>query len=237
MKSHNIFLVRHGESVGNVNKSIYNDLPDYALELTEKGREQADNVGKELSKIIPNNESVHFYVSSLWRTRQTFLQIQKYFNNYSYYEDPRLREQEWCTNLESTEEYRELIEEYRDNYGSFYYRFIKGGESCADVYDRVSDFLNTLYRDFEKPDFPRNVIIVSHGMAIRVFLMRFFHCSVEEFETWRNPKNCEYFKLELNEATDKYTLVTPLKIYLPIHKYQFDWKEFKSFSTKKLPTI
>ena len=54
---------------------------------------------------------------------------------------------------------------------SFYYR-IPDGESGADVYDRVSTFLETLYRDFAKPDYPENTIIVTHGMTLRLFFMR-----------------------------------------------------------------
>ena len=74
----------------------------------------------------------------------------------------------------------------RDAYGTFYYR-ISEGESGADVYDRVSDFFGTLHRDFEKPDFPANALIVTHGMTLRLFLMRWFHWTVEEFEQLANP--------------------------------------------------
>ena len=49
-----------------------------------------------------------------------------------------------------------------------YFR-IPDGESAADVYDRVSDFFNTLYRDFEKKDYPDNAIMITHGMGIRLF--------------------------------------------------------------------
>lgn len=38
MKPNKLFLVRHGESEGNVNKSIYAEKPDYTLELTEAGK-------------------------------------------------------------------------------------------------------------------------------------------------------------------------------------------------------
>jgi broad specificity phosphatase PhoE len=33
------------------------------------------------------------------------------------------------------------------------------------------------------------VLIVSHGMAIRCFVMRFLHLKVEDFERMRNPWN------------------------------------------------
>jgi broad specificity phosphatase PhoE len=96
------------------------------------------------------------------------------------------------------------------------------GESGADVYDRVSTFLETLHRDFKNPGYPKATIIVSHGIAIRVFLMRWFHWSVEKYETVRNMLNCETIILErdytINPGTDKksinYRITTPLRTRL-----------------------
>lgn len=233
MKPLNIFLVRHGQSEGNVNKEIYTEKPDYTVELTDKGKQQAQNVGKELAKIISPEEHIQIYCSPLWRTRQTFLEIEKTYKNYHYYEDSRLREQEWSQDMITKSGFDEKAEEYRNSYGHFYYRFREGGESCADVFDRVSDFLNTLFRSFDDSDYPSNVIIISHGMTIRLFLMRFFHVSVEEFESWANPKNCEMFHLELDKITEKYKLLTGLRKHNLTHNYQFNWPEkFKHFDNK-----
>jgi broad specificity phosphatase PhoE len=227
MKPDRIFVVRHGQSIGNADKSVYKDIPDYALTLTPKGEQQAEDVGKELKTIIGPEESVQFYVSPFWRTRQTYMGIRKSFpipdpDLYKFYEDPRLREQEWGQNMDTRGDvgFIEKVEEYRDSYGHFYYRFRDGGESCADVFDRVSDFLNTLHRDFKKKDFPRNVVIVTHGMTMRLFIMRWFHSSVEEFESWGNPKNCGYYLLH-REENERYVLKTPLRIHKLRHEFQF----------------
>lgn len=40
------------------------------------------------------------------------------------------------------------MKEERHGFGSFYYRFAHG-ESASDVFDRVSTFLDSLYRSFE----------------------------------------------------------------------------------------
>jgi broad specificity phosphatase PhoE len=209
MKPNRIILVRHGESEGNLDRNTYAEKQDFKLMLTEAGEAQADEAGKKLQQIIAN-ERIMFYISPLWRTRLTFEHIAKYFDKeeYRWKEDPRLREQEWG-------HFRDLkaniqIDAERNKFGTFYYR-IKDGESCADVYDRVSDFMHTMYRDFEKPTFPENVIIVSHGMTIRLFLMRWFHWTVEEFETLRNPKNTEIIIMEQDPDSGKYHLVTELK--------------------------
>lgn len=45
MRPKRIILIRHGESEGNVDKNIYEQKPDYALELTHRGIHQAKEVG------------------------------------------------------------------------------------------------------------------------------------------------------------------------------------------------
>lgn len=208
MKPARIILVRHGESEGNVDKSLYNLKPDYALELTEKGKMQAREAGLKIKELV-GDETLFFYVSPMRRTRSTFEQIVFSLkgSDIRYKEEPRIREQEWG-HLRSKEESKE-IEERRDSYGTFYYR-IPEGESAADVYDRVSDFFGTLHRDFRKDDFPQNAVIVTHGMSIRLFLMKWFHWSVEEFELLANPGNCEIILMEKN-MDGKYELKTAIK--------------------------
>lgn len=226
MKPERIVLVRHGQSIGNVDKSVYKDTPDYALQLTDLGHIQAVEVGEKMQKMIAKYSSIQFYVSPFWRTRQTYIGIRKSFNNTDYrcnfYEDPRLREQEWGNRVDEdgVSRFDEKIEEYRDSYGHFYYRFKDGGESCADVFDRVSDFMGTLFRDFEKKEYPRTVVIVTHGMTMRLFLMRWFHSPVEEFESWGNPLNGSFYLLERGDS-EKYNLVTPLRTHKLRHEFQF----------------
>ena len=153
MKPKKIFLVRHGQSEGNVDNAIYDKKPDYQLELTTKGKIQALEAGKTLRDII-KNERVKFYVSPLWRTRSTFKEIYSHWrfetDLIEWQEEPRLREQEWG-HLRSLKESTRVNKE-RDDYGAFYYR-VPDGESGADVYDRVASFFGSLHRDFEKETF------------------------------------------------------------------------------------
>ena len=50
--------------------------------------------------------------------------------------------------------------------------------SGADVFDRVSIFLESLYRDMGKGRCGQNAVIVSHGLFCRLFLTRFYHWPV-----------------------------------------------------------
>jgi broad specificity phosphatase PhoE len=207
MKPHRIILIRHGNSEGNADKNHYKTVPDYALNLTPQGIEQAQRAGQEIKQLI-GSESLYVYLSPYYRTRQTFQYIQESIesNVVKAVEDPRIREQDWG-HLRAPDVNEEIIRE-RDQFSTFYYR-IPDGESGADVYDRVSTFLETLHRDFEKPEYPENVLIVTHGMTLRLFLMRWFHWTVEEFENLRNPHNCQIVVME--QKPDKhYRLVTEL---------------------------
>jgi broad specificity phosphatase PhoE len=208
MRPKRIILIRHGNSEGNADRERYATTPDHALNLTTEGEQQALQAGQEIKQLI-GEETVRVYLSPYTRTRQTYQQISQSIapNVDRVLEDPRLREQDWG-HLRPTDQ-NEEISQQRDNFSTFYYR-IPDGESGADVYDRISTFLETMHRDFEEPDYPPNALIVTHGFAMRLFLMRWFHWSVEEFENLRNPRNCEIVVIEL-QPDNHYKLVDTLR--------------------------
>lgn len=227
MKPKRIILIRHGESEGNVDKLIYMHKPDYALMLTEKGKGQATETGKKLLRVIGTNQTYGVYYSPFFRARQTMdIALLQLKNSPILFkkEDVRLREQEWSNGLRKEDlNEQKLIEFERDMYGHYYYRFY-GGESCADCENRVSDFLHTLHRDFKKPNFPRDILIFAHGMLNRIFIKKWLHATVEEFETWANPHNGEFHILELTNDGNHYKLITPLRKHEIKHKYQYNFK-------------
>jgi broad specificity phosphatase PhoE len=208
MRPKQIILVRHGNSEGNADRERYATTPDHALNLTTEGEQQALQAGQEIKQLI-GEETVRVYLSPYTRTRQTYQQISQSIapSVDRVLEDPRLREQDWG-HLRPSDQ-NEEISQQRDNFSTFYYR-IPDGESGADVYDRISTFLETMHRDFEEPDYPPNALIVTHGFAMRLFLMRWFHWSVEEFENLRNPRNCEIVVIEL-QPDNHYKLVDTLR--------------------------
>lgn len=209
MKPHRLILIRHGECRANTDESKFATEPDYTIELTEEGIKQAQEAGKKLKELV-KDESVYFYVSPFWRTRSTFENIVRSFprKQFGYNEEPRLREQEWGY-LRTYGELKQLKKE-RKEYGTFYYRF-PGGEAGTDVYDRINDLLGSLHRDFLSDDYPQNCVLVTHSLAIRLFIMRWFHLTVEDFEQMLSPKNGELVILEWNGQADEYDLITPLE--------------------------
>ncbi|MDI2129979.1 histidine phosphatase family protein [Yinghuangia seranimata] len=203
-----IVLIRHGESQGNVDPAVYERTPDHALELTERGRDQCARAGAALRELFAG-EHVTAFVSPYRRTRETFRHLGLDPATTRMKEEPRLREQDWGNLQDPSDIDRQRAE--RDAYGHFFYRF-KDGESGADVYDRVGAFLETMHRDFARhalrygPD--RNVLLVTHGLTMRLFCMRWFHWSVEEFECLSNPDNGET-RVLVRGDDGRYTLDRP----------------------------
>jgi broad specificity phosphatase PhoE len=182
-----IKLVRHGESEANLGKVTSQDVGDHAICLSELGHEQAREAGRRIGREFLAGGLV--YVSPYRRTRQTLEDLldgaseggADLRSDVRIYEDPRLREVEHG--------YDPVLpqEDLRKRHGWFYYRF-RGGESPADCYDRTSSFLESMMRQAERKITDR-IVIVTHGLLIRCFVMRFLHLSVEEFDVLANPGN------------------------------------------------
>ena len=180
-----IKLVRHGESEANANGWDGPNTADWSIPLTHVGFAQAQQAGKTLGKEFVANSLA--YRSPYVRTRQTLDYIgvgaDVYVPSLSIYEDPRLRE------VDHGYEHADDQQDLRETHGKFYYRW-RGGESPADCYDRTSTFLESMMRQVQRKNASK-VLIVSHGITIRCFVMRFLHLSVEQYETMANPRNCD----------------------------------------------
>lgn len=189
MSALTIKLVRHGESEANIGKVSSRDVGDHAIPLSEVRREQARDAGRRLGRDFVEGALV--YRSPYRRTRETLDGILEGANvtrdDSRVYEDPRLREVEHGYDEVAAQE------ELRNLHGWFYYRF-RGGESPADCYDRTSNFLESMMRQAERKKLDR-VLIVTHGLTIRCFVMRFLHLTVEEFDSLANPTNCAIITL------------------------------------------
>ncbi|KAF3190203.1 hypothetical protein TWF788_009008 [Orbilia oligospora] len=166
-----IILIRHAQSEGNQNKAIHQTIPDHRVKLTQFGHEQARAAGHRLKDILLPTDTLQIYTSPYRRTRETTANIVESLGDdwkekTTVYEEPRIREQ-GCS------AYQERIWQERAAYGHFFYR-IPNGESAADAYDRVSGFNESLWRQFAEPDCPSVIILVTHGLMTRVFLMKWY---------------------------------------------------------------
>jgi broad specificity phosphatase PhoE len=147
------------------------------VELTPKGVQQARAAGERIKQLV-GDEGVTFIVSPFKRTLQTFENVLEgggFSPEQSFVrQEPRLREQEFGMFQDPTQ--MKACRAEKNKIGSFFYRWPRGESGC-DVYDRVSGAIDTLQRHFKRlHTYPLdNVVIVSHGLTNRLFLMRWFH--------------------------------------------------------------
>jgi broad specificity phosphatase PhoE len=216
----NLFLIRHGESEGNlVNKkfietgdtSLFSEnflnLHESQYNLTEKGIEQAKLTGKWLRE----NNLISFdrmLVSNNNRAMQTaaYLDLQ----NPQWMIDFNLREREngLFNLINKTQRFANCVnqEKFHDSQ-PFLFRPPQG-ESMADVAQRIKIILNTLARECDGKD----VIIVCHGHVIRTFRIIIEHMSLSQSneylnteEAWGRVPNCaiiHYTRLADNSVTE-----------------------------------
>ncbi|KAK9371005.1 histidine phosphatase superfamily [Lipomyces kononenkoae] len=207
-----IILIRHGESESNCDKSINRYVPNHKVSLTARGHEQATAAGKKLREMLLPGENILIYTSPYRRTRETTQDIVSQLGNVEYrvYEEPRLREQDFG-NFQFDDAEMARIWKDRARYGHFFYR-IPNGESAADVYDRCAGFNETLFRQFSSDKFAKVLILVTHGLMTRVFLMKWYRWTVERFESLKNVNYCEFVVMERQE-NDKYLLKNKMRTW------------------------
>ena len=109
----------------------------------------------------------------------------------------------------------------RADYGHFFYR-IPNGESAADAYDRISGFNESLWRSFGEEDFASVCVLVTHGLMTRVFLMKWYHFSVEYFEDLRNVNHCEFVVMKLNPESGKFILQNQLRTWSQLEREEVE---------------
>lgn len=153
-----LYLIRHGQSVWNVERRLQGQTP--GVSLTEFGRAQAMATAERLAECVPAGCPV--WSSDLERAAETAAIIARRLDS-DIYLDERLREQHYgvlqgrltCElNSEPTPEGLHVTEV---GWG--------GGESVQQVYARVRSFLVWLTRDPAE-----QAIVVTHGDTLRISL-------------------------------------------------------------------
>lgn len=212
-----LFFVRHGQSAGNANKEVYFTHKDQDIPLTTLGTQQAFNAAQsivDLTKPVVEFFTLKYeiYVSPYLRAVETAQHLRDGIDEVQsaitieseiIREDPRLREREWgvLRDLNDT-----LPKGEKDDLFTFFYK-PTGGESFANVYDRVANFHQWLITNTSS----ENIIIVAHGESIKCYLAYLLGWNPEEFSKWSNPKNCEV--ILVNNFQNRYWIDyrTPLR--------------------------
>ena len=171
-----VWLVRHGESMGNLADAhaqesgagrLELDVRDPDVELSDTGRAQAEALGTWLAG-LPADERPTAVLSSPFTRALTTAQLATADLGIRVRTDERLRERDFgmfdrMTGAGIREQFPDEAAR-RDMLGKFYYR-PPGGESWADVALRIRSLLATegLRHDCER------LVIVAHQAVIMVF--------------------------------------------------------------------
>jgi len=212
MNPRKIIVMRHAESEEDIDKTVYAHTTDLDIVLSPNGEKQSMNVSAKLVGLL-SGKTVHFYISPGLRLRQSYNLMATQFPKtikHSFTVETLILKQFWG---DVTVENRRGIEIARYKEGVLVYRF-PNGESGPQLVNRFKLFIENLRNDFQKEDFPENIVILTHGFEMRVFLMVWFGWSVSYFESLANPRNCEMVTLSL-QTSGSYILEDILRRYDP----------------------
>jgi len=207
-----IFLIRHGESLKNVGKC---DLEDWKVPLTNKGENQALQVGQNLLNYCKtNNISLDnsIIISSPYiRAKQTANNINKYLNlplliNYSISEYQHYNQT--TDNIEELDEYNKklstscpVLKKFIDNQVDE-----NQNENNVEIVLRAKSVISRL------KSLPYdNVFIVSHKGFIKAFITAFNNNNYSSYFEHHVVENCsvKLFDIDHNIFQEKGNILNP----------------------------
>ena len=214
-----IWLVRHGQSAGNVARDLAEagrfELIDIAerdidVPLSPLGEQQAQALGRWF-KDLPAKQRPTVVLSSpylrAWHTAQIILDgIGEANRPNTFISDERLREKEFgildrLTRFGIAQKHPDLHEQ-REHVGKFYFR-PPGGESWCDVILRLRNVLDTITREYPG----ERVLIIGHQVIVNCFrylLERMDEEKILAIDRAGDVPNCSVTSYQFNPAVGKF---------------------------------
>lgn len=176
-----IYLIRHGQSTGDIENLFGGDYDDH---LTERGKEQA----KELSERLSDKKIEKIFCSPKIRARETGEELRKKLrcdlevidgikerNRYGVYSG---RNKDLVR--KEHPEIKEILKDYK--------KCLEGGETYTLFKKRLFDSIKSIIaKDY------KIVAVVSHGGPIKLILRELFNKQTEHIE------DCGYHRLDFND--------------------------------------
>lgn len=198
-----IVLVRHGESLGNVDPTVHTTTADHAVPLSERGKQQARTAGAQVAAYLArategDRPHVRLWVSPYQRTRQTADGVMETAAGWitDRVEHILLCEQQFglfdgVPEAELAGRFPREFAYYdmQCRFGGKFWARMPQGESRFDVAKRIHQAFGTFHRDALEHGV-QNIVVICHGVTLRAFVMMWCHLSPEWFEAEANPSNC-----------------------------------------------
>lgn len=197
-----LYLVRHAESYGNINGKIISTTD---FELTEKGLLQSQRVGQKICAQLKGAQ-ISAYCSPLARARQTLLEILRWTGTdpSAVTESPFLKEMdlgllEGMTWDERRQNYPDIdLDEKLSSLRA------PEGESYQDVKNRCQKFIDEF---LENGDQTKDVIIVSHGITLRILTNLLLNRPDEDINFLNWMENTAFTELSREKGHQAYQVI------------------------------
>lgn len=213
-----IWLVRHGQSAGNVARDAAEAAAGLLIDIAERdvdvplsklGEEQAHTLGQWFATLPPERRPNVVLYSPYVRAAETARIIIEQMGApemMAIMADERVREKEFgildrLTPLGIKHKYPELNEQ-RQHVGKFYFR-PPGGESWCDVILRLRSVLDTVTREF----CGERVLIVGHQVTVNCFrylFERHTEASILDSDRAGDVPNCSVTSYEFDPEMGKH---------------------------------
>lgn len=188
-----VTLVRHGTT--ELNKKGYYQGSSVNYPLSEEGREYAEDV----AEIFNRHEYDVAFVSPLLRAVQTAEILGR--DAIKFVSDERIQEQDFGKiDGQAPDELKKAHPDafdYRGLSTDKLPEYVEGVETFDSMFARVADFFTMLKKDY--PD--KRVLLVCHGVIIRVIAAYLLETSVDKFDQVKNVALTR-FHLDENDKFD-----------------------------------
>mgnify|MGYP003653172113 CR=1 FL=1 len=189
----NLYLVRHGQSVANLDHTEYMRTDDSLIALTDVGKEQCVLAAKDLNwRLKDNGETVVLCSSPYARAISSAEIIQSNLDfDTSIYIVDELRERK-LGSLVSEIDWSVLLtpQQIAENPKLHWNYRPKNGESYADTYTRAQQFYNDLVGSCTQHKIS-HVIVVSHYVFLQTLIMILDNISPEDWPYMEPIDNAE----------------------------------------------
>ena len=214
-----IWVVRHGQSAGNVARDLAEAANGHRIDIAERdvdvplselGMQQSEALGDWFAALPPEQRPTVVLHSPYVRAAETANIVMSRLDaavrdNLTIRVDERLREKEFgvldrLTTHGIAHLFPDLYEQ-RHHVGKFYFR-PPGGESWCDVILRLRSVMDTLEREFCN----ERVLIVAHQVTVNCFRYLFEHLTeaqILEFDRAGDVPNCSVTSYEFDPELGK----------------------------------
>lgn len=217
----NLFLIRHGQSIVNVDREFMTQTPNMLGDLTELGRHQAALTGEYLAQELKNRfiskSKIVVWNSPYLRTTQTANIIKQKLDEkgikYIAKESIYLAERQFGlldnhAEIETT--HKAEIDHYRMHVqqGEDFWVRPPLGESPFDMCLRIDSFIQSHLKSSRDENTSKQThVFVAHGAWLRGFMMMYQELTYKEYLAMPNPGNAALF--EVNETHANKLFVPP----------------------------